>query len=103
MKDENIFKDVTICWFCKNSTGNCSWSKNFTPVKNWKAKKTVLIGNRFLKDSYLISDCPEFTYKGKCLSCKYYTDSLNLNKIYYLNCPRYEGNNECTCKYYKKK
>lgn len=57
----------TICWNCSNATGNCSWSKNFTPIDGWKAKKTILnlgysdySGKPKKAVSYIVKKCPEF-------------------------------------------
>lgn len=57
----------TICWNCCKATGNCSWSKNFTPIDGWKAKKTILnlgysaySGRPKKAVSYIVKQCPEF-------------------------------------------
>ena len=57
----------TLCWSCKNACGDCSWSKNFTPVEGWKAKKTKLRLTRGPSEpqndfSYIIYGCPEYVY-----------------------------------------
>lgn len=57
----------TLCWSCKNACGDCSWSKNFTPVEGWKAKKTKLRITRSPFEakedySYIIKSCPEYVY-----------------------------------------
>ena len=31
---------LSICNYCKNSVGRCSWSKRLVPVEGWKADKT---------------------------------------------------------------
>lgn len=43
-----------LCWHCKNATGGCSWSKSFTPVPGWDAKKVT----KSYVDTYDIRDCP---------------------------------------------
>lgn len=43
---------VTLCWVCQNCFGGCSWSRDYTPVEGWKAKKTP--------NSYLVLSCPSF-------------------------------------------
>lgn len=60
--EEEPYKDEQLCWLCKKATGQCSWSKDLTPVEGWIAKKT------FVKDSsnggfqsYKIISCPQFT------------------------------------------
>ena len=57
----------TICWNCAKSTGNCSWSREFTPIDGWKAKKTILnlgysaySGRPKKAASYIVKKCPEF-------------------------------------------
>lgn len=46
-----------LCWYCKNATGGCSWSKNFTPVPGWDAK---YIERASAAPTYSIKDCPLF-------------------------------------------
>lgn len=48
----------TKCWTCKNSSGGCSWSRSFRPVKGWLAEKTVIKGIDGYLDSYLVIECP---------------------------------------------
>lgn len=56
----------TICWHCQNACGGCSWSKNLTPVKGWKAKKIkVKIVQGDYNDSYIVNECPEFKPDAK--------------------------------------
>ncbi len=53
----------TLCWSCKNAVCGCSWSKDFTPVKGWKAIPTKVRGNVEINewiDSFLIVDCPKY-------------------------------------------
>lgn len=49
------------CWTCDKYAGGCSWSKNFTPVKGWKAievqRKTW---DERYKTGYRIIHCPEY-------------------------------------------
>ncbi len=62
MKD-NTSKNNTLCWSCKKSTtGECSWSKRFIPVKGWKANKNTLRDNKGNRSiiSYAVKKCPEF-------------------------------------------
>lgn len=47
-----------MCWYCKNATGNCSWSRNLTPVDGWDAEKTYNVDG----SSYRIKFCPEFIH-----------------------------------------
>ena len=58
----------TICWDCAKFAGDCSWSKDFTPVTGWTAVPTEKqqFRGQPLK-SYLVTDCPEFerdAYEG---------------------------------------
>lgn len=54
------------CWDCKKALGGCSWSRDFTPVKGWKATPTKKAGNYHRggqyppMKSYRITYCPEF-------------------------------------------
>lgn len=60
----NKQQNPTLCWQCKNATGGCSWSKDFTPVAGWNAIPTKLKAvtqNIILHSSYLVIDCPQFT------------------------------------------
>lgn len=55
----------TLCWKCKKATCKCSWSKNFIPVKGWKAEPTKVLSRNSARsdrtvDSYLVLECPEF-------------------------------------------
>lgn len=55
----------TICWVCKNATGNCSWSRSLKPVEGWKAKKTKILIRRVIgkveyEDSYIVKTCPQY-------------------------------------------
>lgn len=56
-------KKRTLCLICQKAGGNCSWSKDFTPVEGWNAKPTK-IRCREQKtgyiDSYHVIECPEF-------------------------------------------
>lgn len=60
--------DWSLCWDCRNATRPmvCSWARDFTPVKGWKATPTR-IGNYCPYESYLVRECPLFqrgSYKG---------------------------------------
>lgn len=66
MSSEYILRTHTQpCWFCTKACGGCSWSKNFTPIKNWVAEK-VMVDRYIYEDketiieSYKILHCPEF-------------------------------------------
>lgn len=51
----------SICWNCaRASDSSCSWSRNFTPVKGWKAVKCNLDIQYSDTISYNVITCPEF-------------------------------------------
>jgi hypothetical protein len=67
----------TLCWCCaKATTGGCSWSAHFIPVKGWEATPTIIKEGTLLKKdengkvtrdttqrlshSYKVHSCPEF-------------------------------------------
>lgn len=50
------YANYTLCWDCKNATGDCNWSKSLIPVKGWKATPTY---NKH-QTSYIVKECPEF-------------------------------------------
>lgn len=55
---------TSICGDCIRT--DCSWSRNGTPVRGWKAEKTVIRnstgGGKYLQTkSYRVTDCPLFT------------------------------------------
>ena len=75
--EKNRFKKVKEddqpCYYCKKACGGCQWSKNFKPVKGWKAIPTVkkYTSHTISKDgkknqvvkhynSYKILYCPEY-------------------------------------------
>lgn len=49
--------ESTICWKCGKTSGGCSWSRNFVPVKGWDAKEKAVRG---IGLSYTVKSCPEF-------------------------------------------
>ena len=53
----------TLCWICQKAGGNCSWSKDFTPVEGWNAKPTKIScaeSPTGYIESYRVKECPEF-------------------------------------------
>ena len=55
----------TLCWKCANACCGCSWSKNFIPIKGWKAQRTKVYQTdssvrRGETSSYVVIECPEF-------------------------------------------
>lgn len=58
----------TLCWTCKNACAGCSWSRSFTPVEGWEAKKIKIRGNLYtgeMLDSYIVKACPEYVPDAK--------------------------------------
>lgn len=53
-----------LCWDCANATnGGCSWSRDFTPVPGWTARRIpgrVYHGGQATEETYMITACPEF-------------------------------------------
>lgn len=73
--------EETLCWRCGNACiKGCSWSKDFTPVKGWKAKYLPLRvpkhdGKKFKATggklpSYRVRKCPEFIPDGRTIEIK---------------------------------
>lgn len=54
-KNKKTKRQGQICWYCKKCCGECSWSRDLTPIEGWTAKKTKTEGG-----SYRISKCPQF-------------------------------------------
>lgn len=54
----------SLCWTCKNASCGCSWSREFKPVKGWKAIATIINstckGGKVSTPSYCVIECPEF-------------------------------------------
>lgn len=61
MKKRNAPAGYSICLNCGRATNPdvCSWAKDNTPVKGWKATPTV-VGNVYKFDSFRVEDCPLF-------------------------------------------
>lgn len=51
----------SLCWYCINACGGCSWSRKLIPVEGWKATEVTNkdVCDSFLK-SYKVIECPEF-------------------------------------------
>ena len=51
----------TLCWYCKNAIGKCSWSQEGIPVKGWGAEPTIIkCDNGTIISSYCVKSCPLF-------------------------------------------
>ena len=56
----------TLCWECKRACGGCSWSRDFKPVRGWKAEKTKIARFKDANaDSYIVKECPLFVQDRK--------------------------------------
>lgn len=55
-----IRKREQPCWTCTKACGQCSWSKDFTPIPNWDAIPTIIKDNDGTFSSYKIKYCPEY-------------------------------------------
>lgn len=62
---DSMNRHSTLCWDCEKSFGRCSWSKDFVPVKNWKAKPTKILSAYGLVDSFDVYECPEFELRAR--------------------------------------
>ena len=50
-----------LCWSCTKACGQCSWSRELTPVEGWTAEQVVYPGLEVEDDTtYHITACPEF-------------------------------------------
>ena len=54
-------RKYSICNYCENSCGRCSWSSRLVPVKDWVADKVDYIMHDKSKGvSYVVKECPQF-------------------------------------------
>ena len=70
----------TLCWYCKNACGNCSWSDGtFTPIKGWTiddSKKLKSLDS----ESYTVLECPEYKEFYKQLSLKQVANIIGISE-----------------------
>lgn len=94
-------KNTTLCWYCANACGKCSWSSKFQEVEGWEANKGY-IKNHFGEKipSYVVKKCPQFCFDGKCLICKRFVKDMSNVDIYYYFCPFFIEDVDCDCKNY---
>lgn len=57
--EEKFRRSFTLCWDCKNATGNCSWSQDFIPVEGWLADEQPPNGAK-PSTTYTVYSCPKF-------------------------------------------
>lgn len=52
----------SICSYCANCVGKCSWSAYFKPVKGWTAEKVEYKAQGLNRNaySYNVTQCPQF-------------------------------------------
>ena len=51
------------CWICRNATGNCLWSSESKPIKNWNAEPVYKKErDGYIRRTYKIISCPEFIH-----------------------------------------
>lgn len=95
-------RSMQICSVCAKAAGQCSWSKNFTPVFGWQAKKTlirhIVNGKRDLDiESYKIDYCPEFLYDGMCYRCNHCPQEFRHDENYANRCNLFRNGNGGIC------
>lgn len=50
----------SLCWHCSRATdGSCSWSKDFTPVSGWVARRSITKWH-YGAETFLVKECPQF-------------------------------------------
>lgn len=85
---ECVSKHSTLCWDCEKACGKCSWSREFKPIKGWRAIPTQIYQYTTLKrgkhyrystDSFDVYECPEFE-PLKMQSEEEFLKLLNLNE-----------------------
>jgi hypothetical protein len=50
----------SLCWECIKAYGECSWAKEFKPVKGWNAEPTKVKSKESNYNSYHVISCPEY-------------------------------------------
>ena len=63
----------TLCWDCKNATGNCCWSSYGKPVPGWTAQKLQKSSAKPY-ETYVIEECPQFIRDAIGGGLKKYTE-----------------------------
>lgn len=54
-------KQQSLCELCERSCGLCSWSAYLVPIKDWKAQRCDVKGNKGrMIESYIVLSCPYF-------------------------------------------
>lgn len=83
-----MYNREQLCFSCEKSDGKCSWSKNFTPVDGWVAKKTNI---KKIGSSYFVKECPKYSFFGLCVRCKKFDLTYSDPKNWWRVCPGKKG------------
>ena len=60
----NTYKhNRTLCRECARASGNCSWSRDLTPVKGWEAEASEDRSGTFY--TWYVISCPQYIADGK--------------------------------------
>lgn len=70
-----------MCWRCANACGGCSWSRDYKPVKGWKAIRVAVKHRGELEFySYRIIFCPQFKKDVECRPFAEYRNNYSNQK-----------------------
>lgn len=54
----------SLCWYCQNACGNCSWSRTLKPVEGWEVNiidiQHKANNKTYITQSYKVINCPEY-------------------------------------------
>lgn len=60
-----LLERESLCCYCANCEGQCSWSGEGIPVRGWEARQQSAVGkadaDEALLCSYHVTDCPSFS------------------------------------------
>lgn len=70
----------TLCWYCKNASGNCPWSNGtFTPVEGWVVDNSKKISG-ISEQSYTVIECPMYREFYRRLKTEDIAKMLNMSQ-----------------------
>lgn len=70
-------KPETLCNYCARACGDCSWSRDFIPVKGWDATETrIMFYDCVPVESYNVRGCPLF-----CADKKRHTERIREDRL----------------------
>lgn len=69
----------SLCWFCENNAGGCSWAREFKPVQGWNATPSVIPNSGNPMHSYHVEGCPKFKRKWGDLTYKQIAEDTGIN------------------------